>query len=165
MRCEVVRKKLDRLSRQELTLRMPESIEVHLSMCEACRRYLARQERLAILLRSVPAPPAIPQGFRKRVLAMAGERQSACRPVPESIRWLDWMRPSASVGKKVVQTAVLACGAVAGILMGQQTWRSAHLFNPQQTAQADPTAIYELDYLTDAPGDSLAGTYLTLISH
>jgi hypothetical protein len=46
--------------------------------------------------------------------------------------------------------------------MGQQTWRSAHWSIPQQTIAPDPVAVYELDYLTDAPGGSLAQSYLML---
>ena len=58
---------------------------------------------------------------------------------------------------------MLAAGLLIGVFMGQQTWRSAHPLNPQQATQADPLAVYELDYLTNAPGDSLAGTYLALM--
>jgi hypothetical protein len=46
--------------------------------------------------------------------------------------------------------------------MGQQTWRSAHSSIPQQPVQPDPVSVYELDYLTDAPGGSLVQSYLTL---
>jgi len=44
----------------------------------------------------------------------------------------------------------------------RQTWRSAHPSLPQQTMHADPVAVYHLDYLTDAPGGSLAQSFLSL---
>lgn len=159
MRCETVRKKLDRLSQQELTSRMREAVEAHLSACEGCRRHFARQERLAAILTSVPEPPAVPQGFGDRVLEMARERQAAQRPTPASLWRHHWLRPSVLVGR----SAVLAGGIMLGILMGQQTWRSVHPAAPRPSMQSDPVAVYELDYLTDAPGDSLAGTYLALM--
>jgi anti-sigma factor RsiW len=162
MRCQTVRKKLDRLSRQELASRMREAIESHLSTCEGCRQHLARLERLATFLTSVPEPPSVPEGFCERLFVVARERQAAQRPMPESIWRMGWLRSSASMGMRVAQTAVLAGGVLIGVLMGQQTWLSAHPVNQRQTTQADPVAIYELDYLTNAPGDSLAGTYLSL---
>jgi len=48
--------------------------------------------------------------------------------------------------------------------MGQQTWRSAHPALPQQALQADAVAVYQLDYLTDAPGGSLVQSFLSLTS-
>jgi anti-sigma factor RsiW len=164
MRCQAVRKKLDRLSRQELTSRTREVIESHLSGCEGCRQYLARQERLATLLMSAPEPPSVPEGFAERLIVLASERRAAQRPIPASLWRHHWLRPSVWVGRSAAQTAVLAGGLLLGVLMGQQTWRSAHSANLRQTTGADPVAVYELDYLTNAPGDSLAGTYLTLMA-
>jgi anti-sigma factor RsiW len=164
MRCETVRKKLDRLSQQELTSRMREAVETHLSACEDCRRHFARQKRLAAILTSVPEPPAMPQGFGDRVLEMARQRQAAQRPVPGSIWRIGWLRSSGSAGKIAAQTAVLAGGVLLGVFMGHQTWQSAYPTNQRQATQSDPVAVYELDYLTDAPGDSLAGSYLTLMA-
>ena len=56
----------------------------------------------------------------------------------------------------------LAGGLLIGVLMGQQTWRFAHSSSLQQTVESDPGAVYDLDYLTDAPGGSLVQSYLTL---
>ena len=60
------------------------------------------------------------------------------------------------------QAAVLAGGLLIGVLMGQQTWRSAHPSIPPWPVESDPFAVYQLDYLADAPGGSLAESYLTL---
>ena len=162
MRCEAVRNKLDRLSRQELAPRMRERVETHLSGCGNCSQHLARQERLAALLTDVPEPPAIPEGFGDRLMAAARQRQVSRRAVAGSLWQLHWLRPSGSVGRKAAQAAVLAGGLLVGVLMGQRTWRSVHPSNAQQARQVDPVAVYELDYLTDAPNGSLVESFLAL---
>jgi len=162
MRCKAVRNKLDRLSRQELAPRMRERVEAHLSACADCRRHLAAQERLAVLLTSLAKPPTVPEGFGDRLMAAASQRQAGRQSVPGSLWRLRWLSPPASVGRKAAQAAALAGGLLIGVLMGQQTWRSAHWSIPQQAIEPDPVAVYELDYLTDAPGGSLTQSYLML---
>jgi hypothetical protein len=115
-------------------------------------------------LTSASELPSVPHGFAERLILAGRARQAAQRPMPASLWRLHWLRPSVSVGRSAAQTAVLAGGLLLGVLMGQQSWRSTHSANPRQTTQADPVAVYELDYLTNAPGDSLAGTYLTLMA-
>ena len=161
MRCDTVQKKLDRFARQELAPRLRESVEAHLRECEDCRRHLARQERLEAVLTSVSEPPAVPEGFGDRLMTAARQRQAARRPVPE-LRLLGQRWPSVPFGTRVAQTAVLAGGLLLGVIMGQQTWQSVHPATTKQTSQADPLAAYELDYLGDAPGGSLAQSYLML---
>lgn len=162
MRCDTVRKKLDRFAQQELAPRLRESVEAHLRECAGCRRHLAREERLAAVLASVPEPPAVPEGFGDRLMAAARRRQAASRPVPELRRRVGWLRPSVPFGAQAAQAAVLAGGLLLGVVMGQQAWQSVHPAGTQQTSQADPLAVFELDYLSDAPGGSLAESYLTL---
>ncbi len=62
--------------------------------------------------------------------------------------------------------AVLVMGLAIGALMGRDTWQSPGVQSggKSQMAQVEPTAIYNLDYLTDAPKGSLADAYLTLVS-
>jgi len=153
---------------------MRERVEAHLSACADCRRHLARQEGLTSLLTSLPKPPAVPEGFGDRLVAAARERQAAHRPVPGSLWRLRWLAPPGTatnlrsvpglvaVGRKAAQAAAIAGGLLIGILMGQQTWRSAHSSIAQQAAQPDPVAVYQLDYLTDAPDGSLVQSYLAL---
>jgi anti-sigma factor RsiW len=162
MRCKTVRNKLDRSIRQQLTPRARDRIEAHLSVCADCRRHFAAQERLAVLLTSQPKPPAVPDGFGDRLMAMARQRQAGRQAAPASLWRRRWLSPSASVGRKAAQAVAIAGGLLIGVLMGQQTWRSAHSSIPQQAVQPDPVAVYELDYLTDAPGGSLVQSYLTL---
>jgi hypothetical protein len=95
-------------------------------------------------------------------MAAARERRAARQSVPGSLWRLRWLSPPTSVGRKAAQAAALAGGLLIGVLMGQQTWRSERPSSPQQTAEPDPVAVYQLDYLTDAPGGSLAQSYLTL---
>ena len=162
MRCKAVRNKLDRFSRQELTPRMRDRVEAHLSDCADCRRHFAAQERLAVLLTRQPKPPAVLEGFGDRLMAAARERQAGRQSMPGSLWRLRWLSPPASVGRKAAQAVAIAGGLLIGVLMGQQTWRSAHSSISQHTTQPDPVAVYELDYLTDAPSGSLAQSYLTL---
>jgi len=66
---------------------------------------------------------------------------------------------------KAAQAAALAGGLLIGLLMGQQTWRSVHSSMRQQGGvEPDPVAVYQLDYLTVAPGGSVAQSHLTLTS-
>ena len=162
MRCQTVRSKLDRLSRRELTPRMRERVEAHLNVCAECRRSLARQERLVALLTTASEPPTVPDGFGERLMAAACQRQAGTQSVPRVLWRPRWQSAPASVGRKAAQAAALAGGLLIGVLMGQQTWRSAHSSIPRQTIEPDPVAVYQLDYLTDAPGGSLAQSYLTL---
>jgi anti-sigma factor RsiW len=162
MRCQAVRNKLDRLSRQELAPRVRAAVEAHLNVCSDCRRYLAREERLTALLVDAPAPPPIPKGFGDRLIVAARRRQAVRRPVPGPLWRLRWPSPSASVGKKAAQAVALAGGLIIGVFMGHQTWRSAHATIPQPAIQSDPLAVYQLDSMTDAPAGSLAQSYLTL---
>jgi anti-sigma factor RsiW len=176
MRCKTVRDKLDRFVRQELAPRMRDRVEAHLKDCAGCRRHLAWQERLATLLAGPAEPPSVPEGFSDRLMAAARQRQAACRPVPGSLWRLRWLSPSGTdghharhgrlvaVGQKAAQAVALAGGLLIGVLMGQQTWQLLHPSMAQQNMQPDPVAVYQLDYLTEAPGGSLAQSYLTLTS-
>ena len=51
-------------------------------------------------------------------------------------------------------------------LMGRDNWQSPAIqsVGKSQMAQVEPTAIYNLDYLSDSPKGSLADAYLRLAS-
>jgi anti-sigma factor RsiW len=159
VRCEQVRQKLDAYEANELTAGVREQVAEHLAACDACRQVLARQRDLAALLRAVPAPP-VPDGFRARLMAAARER-----PVtPPESPWRWWA--SVSVPMRLAAAAVLLVSLSLGALMGFDTARGT-LPAPStgvQVVQADPTAVYNLDSLADAPSGSLAEAYLTLAS-
>jgi len=61
---------------------------------------------------------------------------------------------------------VLVIGLAIGVLMGRDTWQSPGVrsVGMSQMVQVEPTTIYNLDYLTEAPKESLADAYLTLVS-
>jgi len=67
---------------------------------------------------------------------------------------------------KFAVAAVLVIGLAIGMLMGRDTWKSQGIqsVGKSQMAQVEPTTIYNLDYLTNAPKGSLADAYLTLVS-
>jgi len=62
---------------------------------------------------------------------------------------------------KIAAAAVLVFGLAAGSYMGRSMSRTV---TAQTAVQADPLAVYNLDYLADAPSGSLADSYLTLVS-
>jgi hypothetical protein len=66
----------------------------------------------------------------------------------------------------IAAAAVLVLGLAIGILMGLDTWQNQAIQSPgkSQIAQAEPTSLYNLDYLNNAPKGSLADAYLTLVS-
>jgi len=162
MRCKTIQEKLDLYLAEELTATDQRQVEAHLRSCPDCGAELARLKQLLALLKSDSATPPVPEGFTSRVMAKARQRLAARQP-PETVPWSirRWWA-SVSVPMRAEAAAVLAAGLLIGVLMGQQTWRSAHPSPPQQATQADPLAVYELDYLSDAPGGSLAESFLTL---
>lgn len=158
MHCHEVQTNLDRYLRQELTGPPLEQVEAHLNACAECREHLARLQRFAALLaEAVPVPP-LPEGFRAKVLAAARERE-ALRPAPRSVAEPRVRRLAAWLVKRAAQAAALAAGLLIGMVMAEQTWRSA---SRQAPVPSDPAAIYELDSLAAAPGDSLVQSYLAL---
>ena len=162
MRCKQVRQKLDAYAANELTPGVGEQVESHLVTCDACCQALARMEELAALLRSVPAPP-VPEGFAARLMAAARERLAArerpARALASPWRW--WT--SVPVPMRLAAAAVLVISLSLGALMGWDTARGVAAA-PSASAQADPTAVYNLDVLADAPSGSLAEAYLALAS-
>jgi hypothetical protein len=56
---------------------------------------------------------------------------------------------------------MLVFGLAAGSYMGRSVSQTA---TTRTVEQANPLAVYNLDYLADAPEGSLAGSYLALAS-
>lgn len=161
MRCKQVRQKLDAFAAKELAAGVRDRVESHLAACEGCRQSLVRQRKLAALLGAVPAPP-VPDGFAERLMAAAQERLAvdARSATPAEIRLRWWT--SMPVPMRLAAAAALAISLSLGALMGRGVARG--VATPSQSAQADPTAVYNLDSLTEAPSGSLADAYLTLAS-
>jgi len=162
VRCEQVRQKLDAFAANELAAGVREEVKNHLAACDACRQALARQRELAALLRGMPAP-RVPEDFAARLMSAARERlstrgQPATAPASP---WRWWT--SVPVPMRLAGAAVLAISLSLGALMGRDVARGAAAA-PSASAQADPTAVYNLGFLADAPSGSLAEAYLTLAS-
>ncbi len=166
MRCKTIRERLDLYLAEGLRGTDQRQVEAHLRSCPGCRDELSRLKQLLALLKSDSAVPPVPEGFSGRLMAKARQRLAARQPPEMSVPWSirRWWA-SVSIPLRAEAAAMLAASLLIGVLMGQQTWHSAHPSNPQQAMQADPLAAYAFDYLSDAPGDSLAGTYLALMGN
>ncbi len=166
MRCKTIQDNFDLYLAEGLRATDQMRVEAHLRSCPVCRDELARLKQLLALLKSDSYVPPVPEGFSSRLMAKARQRLAARQPSEMSVPWSvrRWWT-SVSFPMRAEAAAMLAASLLIGVLMGQQTWRSAHPSNPQQAMQADPLAAYAFDYLSDAPGDSLAGTYLALMGN
>ena len=93
------------------------------------------------------------------LLSRAAKRSTSQQP---SIWAIAFNRPITAFAA----AAVLVMGLATGGLMGLDTWQSPDMRSAgdSQMAQVEPTAIYNLDYLTGTPKGSAAAAYLTLVS-
>ena len=162
MRCEKVRLAIDAYVSGELSPRDCSSIDEHLKACDGCRQAATVARQLLAFGQALPMPP-VPDGFARRVHALA--RRRITRPAAAASPWSPaaWWR-MVSTPMHAVATAVLAIGLATGALMGWNTWQASAVSPAQTVSQADPLASYNVDYLTDAPDGSLAGSYLALVS-
>ena len=158
MRCENVREELDAYLAGELPPRLCEDINGHVAHCLACREALTELRQLARVLGQAQTPP-VPDGFADRVMMAARQRQGETLTLVFSWNPLAW-RLSAPM--RVAAAAVLVVGLGLGISLGRGVWRSPS--SVETVAQGDAVAVYNLDYLTEAPNDSLAQSYLALVS-
>lgn len=163
MRCKTIQDKFDLYLAEGLRGTDQRQVEAHLRSCPDCRAELVRLKQLLALLKSDSAIPPVPEGFSSRLMAKARERLAVRQPPEMSLPWSirRWWT-SVSFPMRAEAAAMLAASLLIGVFMGQQTWYSVHPSTPQQAIQADPLAAYAFDYLSDAPGDSLAGAYLSL---
>jgi len=93
-------------------------------------------------------------------MAKARERQNA-EMERNAIRLGHRLPTSRPWAFKVAAAAVLVFGLAAGSYMGRSVSQTV---TAQTAVQADPLAVYNLDYLADAPEGSLADSYLALAS-
>ena len=161
MRCRTVQERLNAFLDGLLQPSERAAMEVHLQGCPECQASLARLQRLSSLLESMPVPP-VPDGFSARLMERAHERQAE----PRKSRILSW-RPvlfwrGMPATMRVAAAAMLVLAIGLGALMGRDLSSGAP--KPPSLAAADPNAVYGFDYLSEAPGGSLADAYLTLAS-
>ncbi len=156
MRCQDVQNQLRAFSIGELPMDVRQTIQAHVSECAACRAELAKIDALAGVFALAQTPP-IPSGFAARMLATARQRLETEQI--ETWNLIRWWRV-ASAPMHAAAAAVLVIGLTIGLLMGTASgpW-------PTQAVgqmRSDPVDAYLLDYLGEAPSDSLADSYLAL---
>jgi len=96
-----------------------------------------------------------------RVMAKARERQNT-EMERNVIRLGHRLAPSRPWAFRVAAAAVLVFGLAAGSYMGRSMSQTV---TARTAVQTSPLDAYNLDYLSDAPDGSLAGSYLALASN
>jgi len=165
MWCQKVQQKLNAYMDDELRPRIRLKIETHLQSCPCCREVLSHKRELAVLLKNT-AVPLVPGGFADRVMAHVHERIAADKGRPE-VPWnpLRWWK-DVSVPTRLAAMVAVIVGLGFGIFLGQDMWQ-APAMQPvanAQNRQADPVRVYNLDYLTEAPGGSLEQVFVAMVS-
>ena len=160
MRCRTVQKRLNAFLDGLVQPSELAAMEVHLQGCPECQAALARLRRLSSLLESIPAAP-VPDGFSARLMERAHQRQAE----PRKSRILTW-RPvlfwrEMPAATRVAAAAMLVLAIGMGALMARDLSRGP---KPARIAAVEMNDVYALDYLSEAPGGSLADAYLTLAS-
>lgn len=155
MDCRKAKRELNRYLDGELPVRDRDHINWHLAECSSCRESLERLRVVGDALGELPEPPDLPAGFAERVIVRA-ERRLEERPAVVPF----WK--SFSPAMRIAAAAVLMLGIGLGALMARSLSTGAS--PPSSLGEADPSEVYGIDYLTEAPGGSLADAYLTLAS-
>jgi anti-sigma factor (TIGR02949 family) len=163
MRCGRAQRRLEAFLDGGVGPRERARLERHLAACPECGQVLERARRLRALLGREQTRP-VPAGFHARLMARA--REQTAEPnwsgLPARLGWTSAM--PAPLRAAAVGAVVLAIGV--GLFIGRDI---AQPVNPTRAAQArpavaDPVSIYRIDYFGEAPEDSLAGAYVSLLS-
>lgn len=156
--CNRHRRRLGAYLDDELSQRARGVLRRHLQECASCRSELAALQRLQPALTASEAPP-VPPELAAGILAAARDHKIR-RPEPVTSP-LSWWR-LAPARLQVAAVGMLIIGLALGLLMGTA---SAPSYLPSATvAQSDPLDVYQVEYLTELPSESLAGGYLALVS-
>jgi len=157
--CSKIRRQLGAYHDGELSPQDRTAVERHLVRCRSCRTALESLHGLGRALRIVEVPP-VPLNLARRIMAKARESQNAGME-RDVIRLGHRLPTSPPWVFKMAAAAVLVLGLAIGSYMG---WSMSQTVTAQTAVQADPLAVYNLDYLGDAPEGSLADSYLALAS-
>lgn len=155
MCCRNVKSKLNRYLDGELAAEDRGDIERHVGACSACREALERLHAAEAALAQLATAPDVPDGFAERVVARGAQRREQ-----RSVVVPFWK--SFSPAMRVAAAAMLMLGLGLGALMSLDLVSGSA--TPSDLAATDPDAVYGFDYLSDAPGGSLADAYMTLAS-
>jgi anti-sigma factor RsiW len=164
MRCKTAQRRVEAYLGGELTEKERARTEQHLASCAECTRALEHAWQLRGTLREKMTPP-LPESFHARLMARAREHAGERRWSDRILRPFGWI-PAMPVGLRAAAVAGVVVALGLGMLIGRDMWRVQELreAQPAQLAEDDPVRIYRVDYLTEAPGDSLAGAYVSLVS-
>ncbi len=161
MQCKSARKKFDAYLDGELPATVHEAVRGHLAACERCRDALADHERLRGLLSDAAGRTAdAPDGFAQRIMREA-RRRSVRRVDPVPWSPLQWWK-SLAVPMRAAAVLMLVAGLLGGLALDRLARPPS---SPVETmAHMDIIDEYGLDYFAEAPDESLAGAYLSLLS-
>jgi len=168
VRCRRVRQNLSAFIDRELESPVRDAINAHLQKCPECRTACARLQKLELLLDESTVPP-VPQGLTERIVASASRDVAspnpnciAPAPVPHRPPERRWYGVSTLM--RIAAAVVLVIGLSAGAAMGRFVARTTAAQLTDRPPSNDPATVYNLDSLSATPEDSLAGTYLTLVT-
>ncbi len=160
MRCEDVQGHLPNYADGEIPPKERRAIEAHLRGCPICRAALGEVDSVAAMVVQSKAPP-LPPGFAEQVMSRARYRITRQRVAWSPIQW--WRTVSAPL--RGAAAAVLVLGLLGGWAMGRAALGAKGSRPAGLAPSRDALDGYNVDYLDDAPQDSLAGSYLALVSH
>ena len=164
MLCKYVKQKLDRYVQGDLPDSVSKKIARHISNCQSCADALYRIRKLAGLFKDNPLPP-VPRDFRERLMQLASQRQNLHhKSGPEVVRLWEWLDLTSL--KKSVAAAGVVIGLSLGLLMGLQSSRQSHQRQAANQIANNSELIdtFRLDYLTEAPENSLSRVYVQMMN-
>lgn len=161
MLCDEIESKLKAYADGDLAPEERLRVRAHLCECQSCLVALGQIDPLSAGFAQTDAPP-VPVGLTSRIMVAARNR----RTNSPSAGWnpfLWWkMNPS---GMHAVAVAVFTIGLIAGLSMGWNMLSTEGVSTVNQTTRSELLNTYSLDYLNDAPHESLAGAYVALASY
>ena len=164
MLCKYVKQKLDRYVQGDLPDSDRKKIAQHINGCKNCADSLFRVRKFEGLFKNTPLPP-IPEGFTERLIQLARQRQNLQQKSrPKVIQLLEWFDQTGF--KKSVAAAGVVVGLSLGLLMGLQTSMQSHKRKAANQISNNSELIdtFRLDYLTEAPENSLSRVYVQMIN-
>ncbi len=161
MRCEDVRSRFKPFIDGDLSQDERFLIRTHLCECAGCRSALERVDRLAAIL-LLMENPAASAGLTAKVMAAVRTHRDA--KTISAWNPFVWWRMT-TVPMHAAAVVVLLIGLMMGFAIGRSLLSGGNsLAGSRSSTTAAALDLYNLDYLSDLPGDSLAGVYVALSS-
>jgi len=159
MRCEDLQRSLAGYAKGAIPPEERNAVEDHLRGCPVCRAVLTQVDSVAAVLVQTQ-PPAVPADLAGRVMARARQRITRPGTAWNPVQW--WRAAPASM--RGAAAAVLVLGLLGGWAMGRAAVHTKSGRAGVLASSRDPLDGYDVDYLDGLPQDSLAGSYLALVS-